>query len=188
MLYSIYYVIDSRPIRSKNGVILAPDEPFQRTLNREDQKVITFKEDMITFLAEFKIIGRVLSRERYYLGPESKYSPVDLAMGWGLMSEQQVLDKIDISQGGRFYYWSISQFPIPKRTIEQKSANMHIIPADDKQYDTLLDIKEGNLVRIKGYLCEVTGNNWSWRSSLTRNDTGAGACEIIFAEEIEILK
>jgi hypothetical protein len=29
-------------------------------------------------------------------------------------------------------------------------------------------------------------DGWSWRSSLTREDTGAGACELVFVQAIEL--
>jgi hypothetical protein len=30
-------------------------------------------------------------------------------------------------------------------------------------------------------------DGWRWRSSLTRNDTGAGACEVIFVRDFQVL-
>ena len=58
--------------------------------------------------------------------------PEDLALGWGRMSDSDVLAKIDITQSGRFYYWHVDDFPIPRREIETSSANMHMIPSDDR--------------------------------------------------------
>jgi hypothetical protein len=73
-----------------------------------------------------------LSSERYSLGREADLSPVDLALGWGKMSDEAVLSKINITQSNRFYYWHVDAFPIPRREIEINSANMHMIPADDR--------------------------------------------------------
>ena len=43
-------------------------------------------------------------------------------------------------------------------------------------------------VRIDGWLVEAkAGDGWHWRSSLTRKDTGAGACEVIFVRELQVL-
>jgi hypothetical protein len=43
-------------------------------------------------------------------------------------------------------------------------------------------------VRLSGYLVEVLGDDgWRWVSSLTREDTGTGACEVIWVEQIELL-
>jgi len=49
-------------------------------------------------------------------------------------------------------------------------------------------VKPGDTVRIRGYLVQVEGKDgWRWRSSLTRDDTGGGACELIFIQELDVL-
>jgi hypothetical protein len=53
----------------------------------------------------------VLSKARYRTGRECEISPVDFALGWGCMSNQAVIDKLDISQGGRWYEYHWSNFP-----------------------------------------------------------------------------
>jgi len=47
-----------------------------------------------------------------------------------------------------------------------------------------LRLKKGDKVYLEGYLVFIKGtvngrNSW-WNSSLTRNDTGNGACEILY--------
>lgn len=56
-------------------------------------------------LANFDIEARVLSKENYYADRESELVPVDLALGWGAMSDSSVLEKLSISQSGRFYFY-----------------------------------------------------------------------------------
>ena len=143
----------------------------------------------ITALADFQITAKVLGREDYSLGREADLSPVDLALGWGRMSDEAVLENIDISQSGRFYYWRVESFPIPRREIETHSANMHLIPADPGVLDTIKDIRPGDVVALSGSLVHVKSeqDGWHWRSSLTRNDTGGGACELIWVEDISIV-
>jgi hypothetical protein len=46
----------------------------------------------------------------------------------------------------------------------------------------LRDVREGERVRIDGWLVEAHApDGWRWRSSLSRDDTGAGACEVVYA-------
>lgn len=143
---------------------------------------------IITAKATFNIKGRILSIETYNTGRESDLSPIDFAMGWGPMSDQAVLDKIDISQSRRWYKWKTNRYPIPRRQIEVNSANMHIIPANDKVEDKLNDLYQGNVVQLVGYLVYVKGrDNWFWKSSLTREDTGNHACEVFYVEEVIVL-
>jgi hypothetical protein len=62
---------------------------------------------------------------------------------------------------------------------------MHLIPATPAVEKRLKSLRPGQVVALKGYLVEVTGDGgFTWRSSLTREDTGAGACELIWVEEL----
>ena len=147
-----------------------------------------FKGYTLQPLQDFKIEARVLASETYRSGREADLSPIDLALGWGSMSDSAVLDKIRISQSSRFYYWHVDEFPIPRQDIERSSANMHMIPADGVIERRLKAVRPGQTVRIDGWLVEAQANDgWRWRSSLTRDDTGAGACEVIFVRDLQVL-
>jgi hypothetical protein len=141
----------------------------------------------LTALASFTLTARVLGVEHYYLDRGSDLVPVDLALGWGPMSDSGILSRISISQSGRFYYWHVNEFPISRRDIEVHSANMHLIPATSAVEKEIKRVQVGSIVRIDGYLVEArAGDGWRWVSSLTREDTGAGACELIWVEKIEV--
>ena len=133
-------------------------------------------------LAGFSIEARVLSREDYRLGREADLSPTDLALGWQRMREDAVLSQLQISQSSRWYsYRWKDQPPLPPREIARSSANMHMIPANDAVADALADIGKDDHVRIDGWLVEATASDgWRWRSSTTREDTGGGACEVMY--------
>ena len=60
---------------------------------------------MLTPLAAFVLDARVLHRENYHYDSAAALIPVDLAVGWGPMSDQAVLDHLKISQASRFYYY-----------------------------------------------------------------------------------
>ena len=142
---------------------------------------------MLTALARFELTARVLGVEHYRFDREAQLAPVDLALGWGPMSDSAILSKIDISQSGRFYYWHVDEFPIPRRAIETHSANMHMIPADAAVEGELDDVHVGSIVSLAGYLVEARASDgWYWKSSLTRDDTGAGACEVIWVQRFEV--
>jgi hypothetical protein len=167
------------------GAVIA-ENPMQKNL---DAPIPLQRGDYrIQPLAEFSIKARVLGVERYYLGREADLSPVDLALGWGAMSDPAVLRQIQISQSSRFYYWYVNKFPIPREEIETYSANMHMIPANGSIADQLSAIRPGQIIRLHGYLVEAhAGDNWRWSSSLRRDDTGRGACELVWVESLEKL-
>jgi hypothetical protein len=138
-------------------------------------------------VASFDVTARVLGVARYSFDRAAAVSPLDLALGWGRMSDSAVLDRIEISQSGRFYYWRTRDFPIPRREIEASSANMHMIPASAPVRSQLNGVRVGQIVRLQGYLVRVQGRDgWRWASSLSREDTGNGACEVIWVESVEI--
>jgi len=172
----------SSELRYAPGVLVV-DAPVQEDLQQATIRRVG--DYVIRPLARFHLSARVLGTERYRFDREAELAPVDLALGWGPMSDQAVLDQIDISQGGRFYHWSVKQFPIPRQAIIEHSANMHMVPANESVRTSLLNVRQGEIVRLKGYLVVATApDGWLWRSSLSRKDTGNGACELIWVEEI----
>lgn len=174
---------ESRPIVHAPGV-LVPEQPVQRPLAGPDP--IQVGEFVLSPRASFRIRARVLSREDYLLGDEADLSPMDLALGWDVMSDQAVLDRIRITQGGRWYYTRYDHpAPIPDQQIIRNSGNMHLIPANDWVRDRIEDIRGGDLVQLRGYLVDVDrSDGFRWRTSLTREDTGGGSCEIFYLEQV----
>jgi hypothetical protein len=139
-------------------------------------------EYTITPLARYKVTAVTLSRERYRFDPGAKLSPVDLALGWGPMSMASVINDLSISQSGRWYEYSYqNEPPLDAGTISTHSANTHCLPATDEVRQKLLAVKRHELVTLDGYLVEVSGvDGYHWRSSLSRDDTGGGACEVFW--------
>ena len=139
-------------------------------------------------LASYDIRARVLSIERYRMGREADLSPVDFALGWGPMSDGAVLDRLSISQSNRWYHfrWEGSP-PIDPTVMARSSANTHLVPADDSVKNRLLKVSKGEVVRLSGYLINVRHTDgWTWRSSLTRDDTGGGSCELMWVTDVQV--
>ncbi|NOT14355.1 MAG: hypothetical protein HOP21_02020 [Methylotenera sp.] len=181
--YGAFHHYSHRAVMHGAGEI-APQEPLQTNTNVSD---IQLKGFTLTPLANYAVQARVLSREDYAFGTEAELSPTDLALGWGPMSDEAILSQIDISQGNRFFFWRVEKFPIAQRNIETHAANTHIIPANRLVENQLEDVRAGQLVRLKGLLVEVKrADGWHWRSSLSREDTGAGACEILYVTELSV--
>ena len=175
----------NRPLTHGPGAV-APRAPVQRPA--EGAATFEYRNCAVTPLARFGGTARVLSRKNYSFGRAAKLCPVDVALGWGPMSDERVLDKMSICQFDRCYMWSIKELAMSRVEIEQNSANMHMIPATPEIKKLLKILKEGNLVEFEGYLVEVAApDGWRWRSSLSRSDTGSGACEVVWVEELKVL-
>lgn len=184
VLFAGHYWLSTRAIPRPPGV-LAPNAPVQQDLSRGP--VFELEGHRLQALARFHVEARVLAAERYRHDRPAKISPVDLALGWGPLSSTPVLEALDIEQYGRFYFWSAEEPPLDPDQITLHSANMHIIPANGAVRDVLLEARAGNLVRIDGYLVEVTADDgFRWRSSTGRGDSGGGACEVVYAESISL--
>jgi hypothetical protein len=103
------------------------------------------------------------------------------------MSDSAVLARIRFSQSNRFYYWHVDDFPIPRHEIETSSANMHLIPADASVRRQIARARVGQLLRLRGFLVDAARTDgWQWRTSMRRDDTGNGACELVYVEDISL--
>lgn len=158
--------------------------PQQSSTN---QPAFTHKGYTIKPKATFVIRARVLSSHHYHLGSLANLMPVDLALGWEKMADKSIYQALNISQSNRWYRYSWQgEPPIPLAEIITSSANMHMIAKDEAVEKVLKEAKEGDYIRIKGWLVNVHGNDLTLKSSLTRKDSGAGACEIIFVDAVQI--
>ena len=166
--------------------IVAPYDPVQVDLNRAAS--FPFKGVRVVPQADFTLQARILGTERYRTGPESELSPVDLALGWGPMSDEANLEHIDIWQSGRWYRWKSKNLPIPQPDVSNHSANMHMIPATPQIAKQLKQLRKGEIVDLTGKLVNIeTDEGWYWNTSMTRTDRGGGACEIVFVESISVI-
>ena len=167
--------------------VMAPAAPQQEKLDPPLRHRMDQYE--ITQLATFAIRAKVLAKENYRFDRGAELAPTDLALGWGKMSDEGILAEIKISQSNRFYYWRVESFPLPRQEIETQSANMHLIPANDSVKRALAQIRRGDIIEMSGSLVNVVSadGGWRWNTSLTRDDTGRGACELIWVENLQIV-
>ena len=182
----VYASLEGEKTRYPPG-ILVPDEPNQTGAGRSSPW--KYKNCKITPLASIRMRARVLSAERYWFDSGAGLAPVDLALGWGPMSDQRVIDQLSIWQGQRWYHWQPKGKVLPASFahISRYSANMHMIPSSGQVRKDLLNVHAGQIVELSGDLVEVEGENgWKWRSSLSRTDTGNGACELVWLREISV--
>jgi hypothetical protein len=165
--------------------ILVPGDPQQMAMT--EIRAWTKDEYQIKALAQFSMEARVLGKQRYWFDRAADLSPIDLALGWGPMSDQKVLEQLDFSQRGRRYFWWTDQLPLPVESIAGHSANMHMLPANEDIATRLKSIRRGEIIALRGYLVSVHApSGWNWRSSLSRTDQGDGACEVIWVESLAI--
>ncbi|HEV2841159.1 MAG TPA: hypothetical protein VGW39_07545 [Chthoniobacterales bacterium] len=177
------YAYLQRPISYPAGVLVG-SVPAQVAI-ADGEAPIEHGEYTLKPLARFSLDGRILHRKVYRYDRQAKLVPIDLAVGWGPMSDQSVLDQIKITQSMRFYWYEYrSPPPIPKERIISHSTNLHVIPATSAVLSFCKSLRQGELVHLEGELVEATGPEMGiWRSSLSRTDTGNGACELMLVQD-----
>lgn len=166
--------------------VLISESPVQKETSA---KPIKYKDVVLDPLAEYSIKARVLSTERYWIDKLAKVVPTDVALGWGVMSDTKVIEDLKIWQEGRFYFYSWSgEPPAEPSAITKSSANMHLIPATAYIDQEIRKLRRGQIVELRGYLVRVNyPDGTDARSSLDREDSGAGACEIMWVHSIEVM-
>jgi hypothetical protein len=184
LVYGGFELSSKRAIARAPGV-LVKDAPVQQLI--EGRATIEKNGYTLQPLARYDITARVLARESYRWDRGAELAPIDLAVGWGPMSDSAVLDKLRISQDNRWYQWRADTYPIAAAEMVRSSSNMHLIAADKEIERDLRRVRPGAVVRMKGYLVEARGKDgFTWRSSLSREDTGNGACELMWVASFSV--
>jgi hypothetical protein len=181
LAFVVYFYLH-RPITYPAGVLIE-SEPEQ--IATSSGEPITYGAYQLKPLARFSLDARILHQKVYGYDRESKLVPVDLAVGWGPMSDQAVLDRLKITQSMRFYWYEYQlPPPIAREQIVSHSTNLHVIPATPEIASFCKSLRQGELVHLEGELVEATGPEIQiWRSSLSRTDSGNGACELMLVED-----
>ncbi len=174
-----------RPVHPLNGQV-APAEPSQRDI--APAAPLPHGRWMLTPRASYDVTARILSREDYRFDAMADLVPEDLALGWGPMSDNLVLAHFDISQGVRFYSWQPrGPLPIARETVISHSANTHVIPADRAAAAQLARLRVGQVVHLTGVLVDAKRDDGAFiHTSLTRTDSGPGACEVLLVQSVEV--
>lgn len=185
-------------------------EPIQKEIPKEIVKTkINGVNVIIEKLASYDITGKVEAIEEYStsfiaskLGMKSdgtavidKISPRDLTLSWGEIALEEnnnnIYCKPDYTAKRIVNIGFNSKLlnKYDKNKILTHVSNNHVITLNSGLKRVLMSVKENQIVRIKGYLVYVkTDDGTVWGpSSLTRSDTGNGACEIVLADEIIIM-
>jgi len=138
----------------------------------------------VTPVAGYSLDAHVLQRKRYRWDDLSPIVPLDLALSWGVSSDPEVIRQMEMFQSGRFLHWRIPlDTGLDPGEISRSSSNVHVIPATPEVREVLLDFEAGDRVHLEGVLVDLEDQEGRiWKSSRTRKDVGAGACEILFVQ------
>jgi hypothetical protein len=168
---------------------VAPEQ-IERTGYNEIAYKIGNNTITIKPIASYKIAGKILAKKKYGSTWSAKLAPYDLALGWGKLTNDEYIEKLKISQWGRFYFFKYEyNLPFREDYIIEHSSNNHIIPATENLRKLLFHLDPGQLIEMEGFLVDVSGkigkNQVKWNSSIKRDDTGNGSCELVYVRKIK---
>lgn len=141
----------------------------------------------IDILAEYTIEAVIKSKKKY-TDYSSQIAQYDVALAWGDLNQEDINEHIKYSQSGRWYYYNWDAGSLVSGTyIAEHSSNVHLISKDSSVFKEIKKLDVNDHIKLTGYLVNVTFESGVWRSSLTRTDTGDGACELMYVNTVELL-
>lgn len=199
-LITTFFLKDNyRFVENINPVLLS--EPKQTAAS---DKTINFTKDdynyELTPVANYEINALVVHKMDYRIFSIYKTDsvfPVDLCLLWGENVKNKVYQNKNLkySQDSRFCFfrWSGNV-----KFNSDEISNNHLVVADENILHQIDKIRPGDQVKISGKLVNVDAKKVNpqdknepqeikWQTSTTRTDAGAGACEIIYVEKVDIL-
>lgn len=190
-----------RPLPAPHDILpeIARGAPTQENLSSAESRTLVVSEYAYTIVpkAAYTIDGLVVSLHKSdsFLDVTHEHDPlntIDLCVVWGPNITTNGYRKVSYKSGDFtcFYKWTTEEDP---PFSGQFLANNHLVPATGAIAAFIQDIEIGDQVRLSGKLADYTvakdGITLGRRNtSLTREDTGNGACEIIYLTEARILK
>lgn len=172
-------------------------EPKQSSTSKETFTT-TFNEDSFTIMPkfEYELYGLVVSYRLHdsehgqmiHALNKDHINVADYCVVWGENADSHLLSEFTFSNGQFTCNWQTHSNDAWKRFDQYQISNNHLLAVDSSIRDTLDQIKIGDQIYIKGQLAHYT-NPMSYErgTSIVRTDTGNGACETIWVEEINIL-
>jgi hypothetical protein len=172
------------------------DDPRQRTI---DEPPMTLPHAGVEYRIEplysYELYGLVVSY-RQHDGESSMHrwsndhlNMADVCVVWSDTAFEPTLRKLDFWNGIFTCNVQTRDSVAWSRFKMNQLSNNHLISADPFIRDRVAEIRVGDQVRIKGSLARygAVGNGGLRGTSITRDDTGDGACETILVEEFEIV-
>jgi hypothetical protein len=145
-------------------------------------------------LAAYELWGVIVSRndigsiaDIYHTG--DAVDTTDVCVAWGENAATDDLSKVKFWNGPFTCYF---RYPEDAGGFKPGDvSNNHLVTKDAAVRERINGLAVGDQVRLKGLLVSYRPadepDNWR-TSSLTRSDTGPGACEVVYVRELDVLE
>lgn len=141
----------------------------------------------------YEVDAYVLSVAEYSRGHLSDVSSRDLVLAWGPVAKPQNIHGIKVTQAERGFEWKAVDEAlfrnIGPKALGLAMANTLVIGANPLATKQLDSVRPGDALRARGYLVDVKTRESTVfaKSSIKRDDKGAGSSEIFYVTSAEVL-
>lgn len=172
-------------------------EPKQTTTNK-GTFTTTFNDDLFTIIPkyEYELFGLVVSYRLHdsehgqmiHAMNKDHINVADYCVVWGQSADGKLLSEFEFSNGQFTCNWQTHSRTAWQQFNQNQISNNHLLAVNSSIRETLDQVKIGDQIHIKGQLAHYTNPlGYERGSSVVRTDSGNGACETIWVEEVNIL-
>lgn len=113
----------------------------------------------------------------------------DLCVIWGSNIQNESYKKVKFSSGQWTCYYQTKDRSAWELFNPFKISNNHLLTANKFLAEKIRDVEIGDQIYIRGYLAEYSHHQGFFRgSSISRQDSGNGACETIYIDGFKIIQ
>jgi len=179
------------------NVVLLPalaDEPKQSPTNKRSfEAVYNDVEYRVEPEYEYELHGMIVSyrhhdgKSRMHLRSSDHLNMLDVCVVWGDNATNPLLHKLDFWNGIFTCNVQTRNTAAWESFDMEQLSNNHLISDDEEIRDSVQKIRVGDQIRIRGVLAKYESPGGERGTSITRTDTGDGACETIYVDHFEIV-
>ena len=174
--------LDMIPLQSKVEL-----KPFTAEINGETYKVMPeYRYELYGLVVSFRHHDGNFGAHKMW---GDHINVADLCIIWSDTASSKYLSRLDFWNGEFTCNIQTSDNQAWSYFKKDQLSNNHLISDDEYIRAKIRDVSIGDQIRISGWLSSYSGANGGIRGTSTvRTDSGNGACETIFVNEIEILQ
>ena len=171
------------------------EEPHQyRTLEEPFSVLINARDYFIEPLYDYTLYGMVVSLKQHNSDTglhktwNDHLNVADLCVVWSDTAFSPHLNKVEFWNGQFTCFFQTNDRQAWESFNGTQLSNNHLITDNEYLRDKIKKINIGDQIKIKGWLANYQGSNGNKRgTSIVRTDTGNGACETIYVNDVQIL-
>ncbi len=114
----------------------------------------------------------------------------DLCVIWGENVKNGIYKEMEFDSGDWTCWYSWPNAAVGQNFRNDQLSNNHLLAEKEAIKQSILEAAPGDHIRIEGMLVDYANPANSFRrgTSVSRTDTGQGACETIYVEKFEIIQ